>query len=89
MFERYIRDCQPVCSKTLAEETSIGLSSATIRNVLSELEDLGYLRSPHTSAGRIPTAQGYRFFVNTLITARQLSQTGSFATRATIQWQSK
>lgn len=74
VVERYIRDGQPVGSKTLAEETSIGLSSATIRNVLSELEDLGYLRSPHTSAGRIPTAQGYRFFVNTLITARQLSQ---------------
>lgn len=71
VVERYIRDGQPVGSKTLAEETAIGLSSATIRNVLSELEEHGYLRSPHTSAGRIPTSQGYRFFVNTLITTQQ------------------
>lgn len=73
VVERYIRDGQPVGSKTLAEECSMGLSSASIRNVLAELEDKGYLRSPHTSAGRIPTAQGYRFFVNSLLTTKQLA----------------
>lgn len=67
VVERYIRDGQPVGSKILAEETPLGLSSATIRNVLSELEEQGYLRSPYTSAGRVPTAQGYRFFVNALL----------------------
>jgi len=72
VVERYIRDGQPVGSKTLAEEAAIGVSSATIRNVLAELEDYGYLRSPYTSAGRVPTDQGYRFFVNALLTAQQL-----------------
>ena len=73
VVERYIRDGQPVGSKILAEESAMGLSSATIRNVLAELEDHGYLRSPHTSAGRVPTVQGYRFFVNTLLTTQQLA----------------
>lgn len=73
VVERYIRDGQPVSSKTLAEEMATGLSPATIRNILSELEERGYLRSPHTSAGRVPTAQGYRFFVNALLTAKQLT----------------
>lgn len=74
VVERYIRDGQPVGSKTLAEETTLGLSSATIRNVLSELEEHGYLHSPHTSAGRIPTVQGYRFFVNGILSTQQLTQ---------------
>lgn len=78
VVDRYIRDGQPVGSKTLAEETAMGLSSATIRNILAELEDFGYLRSPHTSAGRIPTDQGYRFFVNALLTAREISNSNTW-----------
>lgn len=72
LVERYIRDGQPVGSQTLARETSLGLSSATIRNVLADLEEYGYLRSPHTSAGRIPTVRGYRFFVDSLLTVKPL-----------------
>ncbi len=67
LVEKYIREGQPVGSKTLAEESTLGLSSATIRNVLADLEEHGYLRSPHTSAGRIPTVKGYRFFVDSLL----------------------
>lgn len=72
LVERYIRDGQPVGSRTLAEETSLGLSSATIRNVLADLEEHGYLTSPHTSAGRVPTVRGYRFFVDSLLTVKPL-----------------
>lgn len=68
---RYIRDGQPVASKTIAEEACFNLSSATIRNILADLEDAGYLKSPHTSAGRIPTVQGYRFFVNCLLQVKK------------------
>ncbi len=67
LVERYIRDGQPVGSRTLSRDTALSLSPATIRNVMADLEDLGLLTSPHTSAGRIPTAQGYRLFVDTLI----------------------
>lgn len=74
VVDRYIRDGQPVASKALAEEMALGISSATIRNVLAELEEHGYLASPHTSAGRIPTAQGYRFFVNSLLTSNAVSK---------------
>ncbi len=70
LVERYIQDGAPVGSKTLAEESSLGLSSATIRNILADLEEAGYLISPHTSAGRIPTPQGYRYFVNSLLTTK-------------------
>jgi heat-inducible transcriptional repressor len=70
LVERYIQDGCPVGSRTLAEDTSLGLSSATIRNILADLEGAGYLISPHTSAGRIPTAQGYRLFVDSLLTAK-------------------
>lgn len=67
LVERYIRDGQPVGSRTLSRDTAMSLSPATIRNVMADLEELGLLTSPHTSAGRIPTAQGYRLFVDTLI----------------------
>lgn len=63
----YIRDGQPVGSRTLAEEAGLELSPATIRNVMADLEDMGFLQAPHTSAGRVPTARGYRFFVDTLL----------------------
>jgi heat-inducible transcriptional repressor len=68
LVERYIQDGCPVGSRTLAEESSLGLSAATIRNILADLEEAGYLVSPHTSAGRVPTSLGYRLFVNSLLT---------------------
>lgn len=67
LVEIHIREGQPVASKNLQGESGLSVSSATVRNIMSELEDLGYLASPHTSAGRIPTAQGYRFFVDSLL----------------------
>ena len=67
LVEMHIREGQPVASKNLQGESGLSVSSATVRNIMSELEDLGYLASPHTSAGRIPTAQGYRFFVDSLL----------------------
>jgi heat-inducible transcriptional repressor len=77
LVERYIQDGFPVGSRTLAEESTLGLSPATIRNILADLEDAGYLISPHTSAGRIPTAQGYRLFVNSLLTVQSLQDHAS------------
>lgn len=67
LVERHIRDGQPVGSKTLAEGASLQVSPATIRNIMAELEDIGVLASPHTSAGRIPTAVGYRLYVDSLL----------------------
>lgn len=67
LIQRFIRDGQPVGSRTLAQKSGIELSPATIRNVMSDLEELGLISAPHTSAGRIPTAQGYRLFVDSLI----------------------
>ncbi len=67
LISRYIRDGEPVGSQTLARHAGLDVSPATIRNILSELEDAGLLASPHTSAGRVPTAQGYRMFVDSLV----------------------
>ena len=67
LTERYIREGQPVGSRTLARDAGLRLSPATIRNVMADLEELGLVSSPHTSAGRIPTVQGYRVFVDTLL----------------------
>ncbi|VAW82113.1 Heat-inducible transcription repressor HrcA, partial [hydrothermal vent metagenome] len=72
LTERYIREGQPVGSRTLARDAGMQLSPATIRNVIADLEDLGLVSSPHTSAGRIPTVQGYRLFVDTLLTVKPL-----------------
>jgi heat-inducible transcriptional repressor len=69
LVERYIADGQPVGSRTLSRASGIELSPATIRNVMSDLEALGLIVSPHTSAGRIPTARGYRLFVDTMLTS--------------------
>jgi len=63
----HIREGQPVASKILQGESGLSVSAATVRNIMAELEERGYLVSPHTSAGRIPTAQGYRFFVDSLL----------------------
>lgn len=71
LVERYIADGQPVGSRTLSHVSGLELSAATIRNVMSDLENLGLIASPHTSAGRIPTARGYRLFVDTMLTAQR------------------
>lgn len=71
LVERYIADGQPVGSRTLSKAAGLDLSPATIRNVMSDLEDLGLIASPHTSAGRIPTPKGYRLFVDTMLTVRR------------------
>ncbi len=74
LVERYIQEGIPVGSKTIAEEYALGLSSATIRNILADLEEAGYLSSPYTSAGRVPTSHGYRLFVNSLLTAKPIAE---------------
>jgi heat-inducible transcriptional repressor len=71
LVERYIADGQPVGSRTLSRASGLELSPATIRNVMSDLEELGLIASPHTSAGRVPTARGYRLFVDTMLTAQR------------------
>ena len=71
LVERYIADGQPVGSRTLSKASGLELSPATIRNVMSDLEDMGLIVSPHTSAGRIPTARGYRLFVDTMLTTQR------------------
>src|SRR4029450_6081160 len=79
LVEHYIRDGQPVGSRTLSRDIGMGLSAATIRNVMADLEELGFVSSPHTSAGRVPTDKGYRFFVDTLLrrgTAEAEGETG-------------
>ena len=72
LVERYISEGQPVGSRTLSRASGLDLSPATIRNVMSDLEELGLIASPHTSAGRVPTARGYRLFVDTMLTARPI-----------------
>jgi heat-inducible transcriptional repressor len=72
LIENYIRDGQPVGSRVLSRDSGLSLSSATIRNVMADLEELGFVTSPHTSSGRVPTDKGYRFFVDTLLHVRPL-----------------
>lgn len=72
LIERYIADGEPVGSRTLARQTGIDISPATVRNVMVDLEEMGLVRSPHTSAGRVPTELGYRVFVDTLLKIRPL-----------------
>ena len=74
VVDEYIRTAEPVGSKTIAASANLGCSSATIRNELAELTSLGYLEQPHTSAGRVPSPQGYRFYVNELMERQKLSQ---------------
>ena len=73
LVERYIAEGQPVGSRTLSRYSGLELSPATIRNVMSDLEEMGFIASPHTSAGRVPTALGYRLFVDSLLTVRPLA----------------
>lgn len=72
LVERYITEGEPVGSRTLSKHSGLDLSPASIRNIMADLEDLGFVISPHTSAGRIPTPKGYRFFVDRLLTVRPL-----------------
>jgi heat-inducible transcriptional repressor len=74
LIDHYVRDGQPVGSRTLARAVGLDLSPATIRNVMADLEELGFICSPHTSAGRVPTVKGYRFFVDTLLTVQPLDK---------------
>lgn len=74
LIERYIEEGQPVGSRALSHHSGLELSSASIRNVMADLEELGFVESPHTSAGRIPTAKGYRFFVDSLLILKPLDQ---------------
>jgi heat-inducible transcriptional repressor len=75
LVERYIADGQPVGSRALSKISGLELSPATIRNIMADLEDMGFVASPHTSAGRIPTPRGYRVFVDTLLTVQQIDET--------------
>jgi heat-inducible transcriptional repressor len=74
LIERYIIDGQPVGSRVLSRQSGLELSPATIRNVMADLEEMGFIASPHTSAGRVPTAKGYRFFVDSLLVVKPLDQ---------------
>ncbi|HEY1149655.1 MAG TPA: heat-inducible transcriptional repressor HrcA [Pseudoduganella sp.] len=74
LVERYIADGQPVGSRALSRISGLELSPATIRNIMADLEELGYVASPHTSAGRIPTPRGYRIFVDTLLTVQHIDE---------------
>ena len=74
LVERYILDGQPVGSRALSRFSSLELSPATIRNVMADLEEMGFVSSPHTSAGRVPTPKGYRLFVDTLLTVRPVEE---------------
>ena len=75
LVEEYIRSGEPVGSRTLAQSSGMGLSSATIRNVMADLEDMGLVIAPHTSAGRIPTVQGLRLFVDNMLSPQSLDDT--------------
>lgn len=82
LVEHHIRDGQPVGSSTLMRSSGLSVSAATIRNVMSDLEERGYLHSPHTSAGRVPTSLGYRLFVDTLLQVQPLEDQAVSALRA-------
>ena len=82
LVERHIQDGQPVGSRTLMEEAGLPVSAATIRNVMSDLEERGFLHSPHTSAGRVPTALGYRLFVDSLLQVKPLEEEALSVLRA-------
>ena len=85
LIERYIAEGQPVGSRTLSKYSGLELSPATIRNVMSDLEEMGFIASPHTSAGRIPTPLGYRLFVDSLLTVKPLRSNELFEMKEAIQ----
>ncbi|MGC4027721.1 MAG: heat-inducible transcriptional repressor HrcA [Steroidobacteraceae bacterium] len=77
LIESYVRDGLPVGSRSLSRDSGLNLSAATIRNVMADLEAAGFVTSPHTSAGRVPTAKGYRFFVDTLLRVQPLEDSAA------------
>jgi heat-inducible transcriptional repressor len=81
LVERYIADGQPVGSRALSKISGLDLSPATIRNIMADLEEMGYVASPHTSAGRVPTPRGYRLFVDTLLTVQHIDENAVNAER--------
>ncbi|HXB18931.1 MAG TPA: heat-inducible transcriptional repressor HrcA [Steroidobacteraceae bacterium] len=85
LVETYIREGQPVGSRALSRESGLQLSSATVRNVMADLEELGFVASPHTSAGRVPTDKGYRFFVDTLLQLRPLDEAATAEIRRQVE----
>jgi heat-inducible transcriptional repressor len=85
LVERHIAEGQPVGSRTLSRWSGLDLSPATVRNVMSDLEDLGLITSPHTSSGRIPTPRGYRLFVDTMVTVQPLALEDSAALHGQLQ----
>lgn len=85
LVERHIRDGDPVGSKTLAQGSGLQVSPATVRNIMAELEELGVLGSPHTSAGRVPTELGYRLYVDSLLRSRALSHPDARGLRAELE----
>ncbi|MGI9045896.1 MAG: heat-inducible transcriptional repressor HrcA [Burkholderiales bacterium] len=85
LVERYIAEGQPVGSRALSKMSGLDLSPASIRNVMADLEEMGLIASPHTSAGRIPTARGYRFFVDTLLTLKPLDRAEIFQLEGQLQ----
>ena len=74
LVERYIADGQPVGSRALSKISGLDVSPATIRNIMSDLEEMGFVASPHTSAGRVPTPRGYRLFVDSLLTVQSIDR---------------
>ena len=73
IIENYILTAEPVGSRTISKKSDFQLSPATIRNIMSDLEELGYLFQPHTSAGRVPTEKGFRFYVDSILDIHELS----------------
>jgi len=74
LIESYLSEGQPVGSRALSRDSGLSLSPATVRNVMADLEDCGFIRSPHTSSGRVPTVQGYRFFLDSLLAVKPLEE---------------
>ena len=85
VIEDYIASAEPVGSKAIAQEMGGSVSSATVRNELAELSDLGYLEQPHTSAGRVPSPKGYRLYVNELMERREVSEAEAEEINETLQ----
>src|SRR5437879_8662823 len=79
LIEQYIEEGQPVGSRSLSKLSGLELSPATIRNVMADLEEMGFVASPHTSAGRVPTPRGYRIFVDSLLTVEAIDETALMA----------
>ena len=86
IIENYIQTAEPVGSKAIAELSGLDLSSATIRNEMSDLESMGLLEQPHTSAGRVPSPKGYRLYVNELMEQHKLSMQESECENKGYEW---